>query len=322
MLTNLRRHRSAIVLTGAAASWGLATVFAKSALTEIPPVALLPIQLAASVLLITPLLLARHRQEPRTRRLGRVIGLGILNPGISYALGLVGLVYITASEAVLLWATEPIMIMVLAAVTLREHVTWTQVVAAGAAAIGVALIVSAPDGMSHLIGIGLTLTAVSACAVYTALSRKWLVEESSLRVVAVQQVAALGFAVTILGAVIVSTGTLMPTTVSTRSWGSAVLSGCLYYGIAFWLYLTGLKKTPASVAGQYLNLIPLFGIAAGGVLLGEQLGARQWAGAITVVLSVTIAARSIPTGPKQYAGAAGTTAGSAGLQIDPVTGEP
>ncbi len=320
VLTNLRRHRSAYVLTGAAASWGLATVIAKSALTEIPPVALLPIQLAASVLLITPVLLARQRQEPRTRRLGRVIGLGILNPGISYALGLVGLVYITASEAVLLWATEPIMIMVLAAVTLREQVTKTQVVAAGSATIGVALIVSAPDGMSHLIGIGLTLTAVSACAVYTVLSRKWLVEESSLRVVAIQQIAALGFAVTILGAVIVSTGTLMPANISTRSWGSAVISGCLYYGIAFWLYLTGLKETPASVAGQYLNLIPLFGIAAGSVLLGEQLGARQWVGAIVLVLAVSVAVRSIPT-PKELADSAGTTPGSARRQIDPVTDE-
>ena len=68
VLTNLRRHRSAYVLTGAAASWGLATVIAKSALTEIPPVALLPIQLAASVLLVTPVLLARQRQEPQDEK--------------------------------------------------------------------------------------------------------------------------------------------------------------------------------------------------------------------------------------------------------------
>ena len=121
MLTKLNRHRYAFALTGAAASWGLATVIAKSALAEIPPVVLLPVQLAASVVLITPVLLARRRQEPGTKKLGRLIGLGILNPGISYALGLVGLVYITASEAVLLWATEPIMIMALAAAMLREQ---------------------------------------------------------------------------------------------------------------------------------------------------------------------------------------------------------
>ena len=321
MLTNLRRHRSAFVLIGAAASWGLATVIAKSALTEIPPIALLPIQLAASILLITPVLLARQRQEPRTRRLGRVIGLGILNPGISYALGLVGLVYISASEAVLLWATEPIMIMVLAAVTLHEHVSKTQVVAAGAATIGVGLIVSAPDGTSHLFGIGLTLIAVSACALYTVLSRKWLVEESSLRVVAIQQTAALGFAVSILGAVIVSSGAMMPASISTRSWGSAVISGCLYYGIAFWLYLTGLKETKASIAGQYLNLIPLFGIAAGSVLLGDQLGARQWLGTLVLVLAVSLAVRSIPT-PKESADSATTKPGSALRQIDAMPDEP
>ena len=117
------------------------------------------------------------------------------------------------------------------------------------------------------------------------------------------------------------TGTLMPANISTRSWASAVISGCLYYGIAFWLYLTGLKNTPASVAGQYLNLIPLFGIAAGSVLLGEQLGARQWVGAIVLVLAVSVAFRSIPT-PKEFADSAGTTPGSARRQIDPVTDRP
>ncbi|HWL48510.1 MAG TPA: DMT family transporter [Acidimicrobiia bacterium] len=292
MLTNLHRRRYAFALTGAAASWGIATVIAKSALTEIPPVVLLPVQLAASVLLITPVLLARHRQEPQIRKLGRLIGLGILNPGISYALGLIGLLYISASEAVLLWATEPIMIMALAAVMLREHVSKTQVVAAGAATIGVVLIVTAPDGTSHLIGIALTLAAVAACAVYTILSRRWMVDESSLRVVAVQQIAALAFAVAILGAV-TSTGTLTLGTVSPRSWGSAVLSGCLYYGIAFWLYLTGLKRIPASVAGQYLNLIPIFGIATSSALLGERLTGAQWVGATVIVLAVIVAARSI-----------------------------
>jgi drug/metabolite transporter (DMT)-like permease len=172
-----------------------------------------------------------------------------------------------------------------------------------------------------LFGIGLTLIAVSACALYTVLSRKWLVEESSLRVVAIQQTAALGFAVTILGAVIVSSGAMMPASISTRSWGSAVISGCLYYGIAFWLYLTGLKETKASIAGQYLNLIPLFGIAAGSVLLGDQLGARQWLGTLVLVLAVSLAVRSIPT-PKESADSATTKPGSALRQIDAMPDEP
>jgi drug/metabolite transporter (DMT)-like permease len=49
----------------------------------------------------------------------------VLNPGIAYALSLNGLVSITASLAVLLWALEPILILILASVFLGERITRT-----------------------------------------------------------------------------------------------------------------------------------------------------------------------------------------------------
>ena len=292
MLT-LHRHRTAPVLIGAAASWGIATVITKHALGEIPPITLLPIQLASSVLLVTPFLLLRQRELPRTERLGKLTALGVLNPGISYALGLLGLVFITASESVLLWATEPIMIMALAAVMLREQITRTQVIAAGAATAGVALIVITPDRSNRPIGIALTLAAVAACAIYTVLSRRWMIDESSLRVVIYQQTAALSFALILLSAVALAGDIPALSGISAGSWASAIVSGWLYYGIAFWLYLTGLQRTPASVAGQYINLIPVFGIAASSLFLGEQLSTRQWVGAVIIVVAVTVAGKSL-----------------------------
>lgn len=292
MLT-LHRRRSAPALIGAAACWGIATVLTKHALGEIPPLTLLPIQLGASVMLVTPLLLVRHRQLAPAGRLGRLTALGVLNPGISYALGLLGLVFITASESVLLWATEPIMIMALAAAMLREQITKTRVVAAGVATAGVALIVITPDRSNRPIGIVLTLAAVAACAIYTVLSRRWMINESSLRVVIYQQTAALGFALILLSVVGLAGGIPVDSAISAGSWVSAIVSGCLYYGIAFSLYLTGLQRTPASVAGQYINLIPLFGVAASNVILGEQLHTRAWIGAVMVVGAVIVAGKSL-----------------------------
>lgn len=292
MLTTLSRHRYALALTGAAAAWGIATVIAKSALDEIPPIVLLPTQLAASTLLVTPFLLARHRHDPKTKNLGRLAALGVLNPGISYALGLIGLTYISASESVLLWAIEPIMIMALAAAMLSEHVTKAQVLAASAATVGVVLVVIAPERSNQPVGIALTLAAVAACAFYTIYSRKWAVDESSGRVVAIQQVAALAFALAMLGLFTIATQATSAH-ISTSSWVSAAISGCLYYGIAFWLYLTGLQHTPASVAGQYINLIPIFGIAASSIFLDERLTPRQWIGAFVIIGAVAVAARSV-----------------------------
>ena len=75
---------------------------------------------------------------------------------------------------------------------------------------------------------------------------------------------------------------------SGTSLGAAV-SGILYYGLGFFFYLAGLRHVPASYAGAFLPLIPVFGVAAG-YLVGERLEPRQWLGAIVIVAAtVTIA---------------------------------
>ena len=72
-------------------------------------------------------------------------------------------------------------------------------------------------------------------------------------------------------------------------WAAAGASGCLYYGLAFWFYLAGLRQVRASVAGAFLPLIPVFGVAAG-YLAGERLEGRQWIGALVVVAATGVMA--------------------------------
>jgi len=93
-------RRDLVLLTLAAASWGVGTVVSKRAVEEIPPFTLLPIQLAASLAVLLVLMLVSgmplRGSPPILSRLG------ILNPGIAYALGLAGLTWISASLSVLL----------------------------------------------------------------------------------------------------------------------------------------------------------------------------------------------------------------------------
>jgi drug/metabolite transporter (DMT)-like permease len=67
----------------------------------------------------------------------------------------------------------------------------------------------------------------------------------------------------------------------------------LYYGLAFWLYLAGLRHVQASYAGAFLPLIPVFGIAAG-YLIGERLEPRQWVGAAVIVAATAAIAGREP----------------------------
>ena len=209
------------------------------------------------------------------------------DPGVSYALSPAGLARITASTSGLLWATEPVLILLLAWWILRQRPT-AVVLGCGALALaGVLLVVAQPGLRLSTIGVAPTLAGVKACAVYTVLSSRYLGDESTLGVVLTQQSAALAFSVLLgVGALITGhAGSLAG--VSLTAWASALAAGVLYYGVAFWLYLHVLRTCSSAVAGLFINLVPVFGITSSALLLDERHASRQWAGAAITLAAVT-----------------------------------
>jgi probable blue pigment (indigoidine) exporter len=280
-------RRDLLALTLAAAAWGLGTVVSKRALDEIPALTLLPIQLAASLVV---LLVLMRRRGLHLRGSPAILGrLGILNPGLAYALGLLGLGSISASLAVLLWAVEPLMILVLAIWLLREQVAPIVGVLSLVAVAGLVLLVYDPGTNGQWGGVALTLAGVACCATYTIVARRWIAaSDSTAEVVFAQQAHALVFALLVLALVGVLGGEVRPTGISAIGLLSAITSGVLYYAAAYWLYLTALRGAPASLAAISFYLIPVFGVAGGILLLGEGLDPRQWAGAAIVLVAVLV----------------------------------
>lgn len=292
----------------AAASWGVGTVVSKQALDEFAPVALLVVQLTVSVLFLSTLSIRTPGPTATGRGRRRAILLGLLNPGLSYALALVGLSTIAASTSVLIWASEPALIVLLALIVLRERLTprlWSAIAMALA---GVLLVVYAGGISGSPVGVLLTLGAVLACAVYTILARIWAVDDAALSITLDQQTAALVFALVLAAVLLLADpGQLVGATalgdISTRAWLAAIISGLLYYALAFWFYLSALRHVEASIAGSFLTLVPVFGVAAA-MVTGERLDIRQWVGAALVVGSVAViasASRKPSTRPRNPA---------------------
>jgi drug/metabolite transporter (DMT)-like permease len=152
---------------------------------------------------------------------------------------------------------------------------------------GMVLVLYQPGSGGQAVGIALTLAGVACCAVYTIATRKFLGDEPTLTVVLAQQVAALAFVVagTVLLAVTGSAPDLAG--VSTEAWLSALASGLVYYALAYWFYLTGLRRSTASFAAMAFYLIPIFGVTAGMALLSERLDPMQWLG-VAVVLAALL----------------------------------
>ena len=310
MSRRLGTRAAAWSLVCAAASWGIATVISKRAVEEIEPLTLLPIELAVSVAVLgaaTTVMRERLRSTPELRRLGL---LGVLNPVLSYALGLAGLALISASLSVLLWAAEPLLILLFAWLLLRQRVTprlfaWSMLALAG-----VLLVVFVPGGGVDPTGVALTVAGVAARAIYTLLSSCFLADASSLSVVLVQQVAALLFALLLFTGALVTGHVGSLSDVSATGWISAALAGVLYYGVAFWFYVTGLRRVPATIAGVFLNLIPIFGLAASRLFLDETLSGRQWVGAVVIVAAVIVITRSQARAEEPTAETSGLTGSS------------
>ena len=284
----LASHRPAVLLILAAASWGVGTAISKVALAEMPALTLLVVQLLSSVAALVVALRLQGRPL-RDREASPILGrLGLLNPGLAYALSLIGLASISASLAVLLWALEPLFILALAAVALRERITRSLVGLSLVAVAGMVLVIGGAGGSSHWIGIGLTVAGIACCAVYTIVARRTIgTTDATAQVVLAQQAWAALLAIGLLAGAQVLGVPLGLSGISGLGLLSAVGSGLLYYAAAYLLYLTALRAVPASQASAAFYLIPVFGVAAGVGLLGERLEPSQWLGAVVVVAAVT-----------------------------------
>jgi drug/metabolite transporter (DMT)-like permease len=277
------------VLIGAAACWGLGTVLSKYALGGFDAAVLLPFQLTCSVLLLGAFLFITGSSVRGVEHAVGIGALGVLNPGIAYALGLTALAQIDASVSVVIWATEPVLIVLLAFAFLRERLPRWSVLCLASAMAGVALIVGAPAEVGSLTVVVLTFAAVLACALYSILLRRMELADGTLPVVFLQQASALAFALVVLF-VAQGVGSLGAVDVTAAQMLSAISGGALYYGAAFLLYVAGLRRTSAARAGMFLTLIPVFGLVFSTVLLGETMDGRQFLGSMVVIGSMAVRA--------------------------------
>jgi drug/metabolite transporter (DMT)-like permease len=271
----------------AAACWGLGTVLSKAALDHLPPLTLLVTQLTASLGLLWLVLSLQRVPWRWSRQLLPVSLLGWLNPGVSYTLSLIGLSLTTASMSALLWAMEPLVIVGLAWLLLRERLTRRFLLLSGLAAAGVVLVVGTGlAGAGQIAGNGLILAGAACCALYTVLARRVGEGVRPLPAVVLQQGLALLWALVIWPIELrhLTLGWLAQ--IPAAAWLLAVVSGVVYYGLAFWFYLSGLQHVRASEAGVLINLVPLFALAGAYLLLGETLRPVQWLGSGLVLAAV------------------------------------
>jgi len=238
------------------------------------------------------LMSARTRFAPRD--LVVVMALGIVQFGILIALLNLGLHFISSTRAALLFATFPLMTMVIAALLGRENLTGTK--AAGvvltivgvAVALGERLLTESASG--EWLGAVLVLTAALCGAVCSVLYRPYLARYPTLPVGFWAMLASVGFLSGLAGMEGLFTE---PPRLDPKGWTVVICIG-LSSGIAYVLWLWALKHASPTRVTVFLSLSPVTAALLGVWILGEPFTPGVLLGLAGVVGGLWLATRSTP----------------------------
>lgn len=279
-----------VALAIAAASWGSSATFIKFALEFFEPMTLLFVQLvAANVILWTAVFIRGIR---RPVNLGRVLVLGLLEPGICYTLLTIGLTFTSAANAAILSSLESFFTVLLAAYFLKEALRLRSIAAVLIALIGV-LVLEFTGGFNGVhLGDALVLIGILAASFYAIVARTIAANNDALTMTAYQFTVGLMFVgpFAIFNWATSAETLFQPRPVS--AWIAAVSVGILGYGGSFLLYNFALAHVRAGVASMSLNLLPVFGLLTAVIFLGEPLTLSGVIGALFILVAVIVFTRN------------------------------
>jgi drug/metabolite transporter (DMT)-like permease len=277
-----------VVLT--ACCWGLNWPVAKFLLSELPPFTMRATCCVGAVAFA--FLLAGLRGEvlrPPRAQWGRLLLFATLNYGAFVLLTTFSLVWLSASEAVIVTYTLPIWAVVLGWPMLGERPTVLRSAAIVLGLGGVALLVGIGEVQvdpHKLPGAACGLGAAVLWGLGTVIAKR--------RPLALPPVAGVAWQI-LLG----SLPLLLLAAFEHPDWGKVTALGWLgglYMAVlpnslAYLAWFAALRRLPASTAAVGTLLTPVVGVFSSAALLGDPLGARQVVALVLTVGGIALAAR-------------------------------
>jgi len=272
--------------------WGLNWPVMKQVLTEWPPLSARGLTGIAGALLLAGLALARG-ESLRVPRLQwpRLLLAAFLNVSCWMTLMGLALLWLPASEAAVIAYTMPVWASLLAWLLLGERMSWMRVVALIMAFAGIAALMGG-NGISisrdKLLGIALVLIGAFTFALGTVTSKRWplklpLIAGSALQI-------GIGCVPVALAGLILERPA--PGALSALGWTLMAYMTVVQFCIAYVCWFAALARLPASVAAIGTLAVPVIGVVASAVALGEPLGPAQIAALVFTLAGVVLATRS------------------------------
>jgi drug/metabolite transporter (DMT)-like permease len=258
------KQRWALAAAGATGvQVGAAMVASRTVVHEAGPATLTLVRYVVALLVLAPLLARMPRPRFGWRDGAAVAGLGILQFGLLIALLNIGLLFLPAVRASVLFNTFPLLTMLIAAGLGREALTPAKSLGVALAILGVA----ATFGVSarEWPGVLAVLAAAGSGAFAAVLTRPYVARHGTLAVGGLAMAATV--AVMLPPALAEGMMATLPR-LDAAAWGALLFIGTSS-GIGYMLWLTALRHASPTHATLFLSLSPPTAVALGVALLGE-----------------------------------------------------
>ncbi len=280
-----------LLLMTAAAIWGGMYVVSAAVLVIIPPWILLELRFLLGFWALAIPLFWQKTWRVQWRHIPLLALVGFIGYTCSIGLQFIGTAISGATYGSLITSSAPLLIVLFAAIILREHLTVKNSLGMLVAAAGVVIIIGLPAIHSHTqnsaMGDMILFAAAVTWALYTVLSRFLTQRYSSLTVA--------GWS-SLFGAVFTLPIAIWQYSVTpiVLTFSPALIAGIVYLGVistavAFYLWNKGFEYVSASSGSLYLFVQPIVGGVLGAMLLRERLTPEYFTGAALIAVGVFIA---------------------------------
>ena len=208
-----------------------------------------------------------------------VTGVFVFNLCFMYALA-----HMPASRASLIMALNPAMTLLAAALFMHEHLTRDKVMGIALALVGVAVVLGHGNPL-HLTrgGIGIGEIVMFGCplswAANTLIARRMLPTMSAIASTTWSAITG----TVMLAIVAAATGAMVPEGVSWRVWTAIFFIAIFGTAVGLALFYDGVRRIGAARTSVFINLVPVFAVALGVMLLDEPLEWPMIAGGALVI---------------------------------------
>jgi drug/metabolite transporter (DMT)-like permease len=276
-------------LVGVAAIWGGTFVAGRIASAEMPAAtaALWRYVFASGVLLVAAVVLERGLPRLTGRQWLGVTLLGATGVAAYNLCFMWGLKTVPAGRASLIVALNPAATLAGAALLFGERLDVRKVAGILIALLGAAIVIGRGDPLGLVrgeLGAGeLTiLGCVASWSAFTLIAKRLMAGLSPL---AITVYASLTGTLMLAAATLAEGAALVPQA-TPSAWAALAFLGAFGTAVAFVWYNDGVRRLGAARAPVFINLVPVFAVVLGALVLGERIDASMVAGGALVLAGV------------------------------------